>query len=103
MSKFSQKRPVTKVKCLLEVREGQLAESLDAPSQCSVVSTCVESSSGDLVLDMLENTKYEVILSNPHELVLDVTEENDEDCIRPILTDNLYYLGLQSSIDSNPI
>ena len=46
------------------VQEGQLAESLDVPSQCSAVSACVGSSSGDLVLDRLENTKSEL---SPHE------------------------------------
>ena len=47
----------------LQVQQGQLAESLDVPSQCSAVSACVGSSSGDLVLDKLENTKYKVFPS----------------------------------------
>ena len=49
------------------VQEGQLAESLDVPSQCSAVSACVGSSSGDLVLDRLENTKSEL---SPHDYVI---------------------------------
>ena len=40
---------------------------------------------------------------NPQDLVLDVTEENDEDGIWSILTDNLHYLEVKSSFDSNPI
>ena len=94
---------VTKVKSPLDVQEGQLAESLDVPSQCSSVSACIGSSSGELVLDRLENTKSELIPNNLQELVFDVTEENDEDGIWSILTDNLYYLGVQSSFDTNPI
>ena len=84
---------------------GQLTESLDVPSQCSAVSACVGSSSGDLVLDKLENTKSELSPNslNPQDLVLDVTEENDEDGIWSILTDNLHYLEVKSSFDSNPI
>ena len=66
------------------------------------VSACVGSSSGDLVLDKLENTKSELSpnLLNPQNLVLDVTEENDEDGIWSILTDNLHYLEVKSSFDS---
>ena len=89
----------------LQVQEGQLAESLDVPSQCSAVSACVGSSSGDLVLDKLENTKSELSPNdsfNPQDSVLDVTEENDEEGIWSILTDNLYYLKVNSSFDSNP-
>ena len=74
---------VTEVKNL-QVQEGQLTESLDVPSQCSAVSACVGSSSGDLVLDKLENIKSELNpheSSNPQDLALDVTEENDEDGI----------------------
>ena len=85
------------------VQEGQLTESLDVPSQCSAVSACVGSSSGDLVLDRLENTKSELSphnLHNPQDSVLDVTEENDEG-IWSILTDNLHYLKVNSSFDSN--
>ena len=87
-------RSVAEVKSILDAQEDQLAESLDVPSQCSAVSVCVGSSSGDLILDRLENTKSELIPNNPQELVLDVTEENDEDNIWSILTDNLYYLVL---------
>ena len=94
---------VAELKSPLDVQEGQLAESLDVPSQCSAVSACVGSSSGYLVLDRLENTKSELIPNNPQELVLDVTEENDENGIWSILTDDLYYLGVQSSFDTNPI
>ena len=89
----------------LQVQEGQLTESLDVPSQCSAVSACVGSSSGDLVLDKLENTKSELSPNNslnPQDLVLDVTEENDEEGIWSILTDNLHYLKVNSSFDSNP-
>ena len=95
---------VTEVKNL-QVQEGQLTESLDVPSQCSAVSACVGSSSGDLVLDKLENTKSELSPNslNPQDLVLDVTEENDEDGIWSILTDNLHYLEVKSSFYSNPI
>ena len=87
------------------MQEGQLTKSLDVPSQCSAVSACVGSSSGDLVLDKLENTKSELSSNslNPQDLVLDVTEENDEDGIWSILTDNLHYLEVKSSFDSNPI
>ena len=87
------------------VQEGQLTESLDVPSQCSAVSASVGSSSGDLVLDKLENTKSELSphnLCNPQDSVLDVTEENDEEGIWSILTDNLHYLKVNSSFDSNP-
>ena len=94
---------VTEVKTLQEDQEGQLAESLDVPSQCSADSACVGSSSGDLVLDKMENTKSELIIDIPKEVVLDVTEENDEDGIWSILTDNLHYLEVKSSFDSNPI
>ena len=96
---------VTEVKNL-QVQEGQLTESLVVPSQCSAVSACVGSSSGDLVLDELENTKSELSPCNsekPQNLALDVTEENDEDGIWSILTDNLHYLEVKSSFDSNPI
>ena len=96
---------VTEVKNL-QVQEGQLTESLDVPSQCSAVSACVGSSSGDLVLDKLENTKSELNphdVCNPQDLALDVTEENDEEGIWSILTDNLHYLKVNSSFDSNPI
>ena len=103
-------KPCQKVTCVpcvknLQVQEGQLTESLDVPSQCSAVSACVGSSSGDLVLDKLENTKSELSPNslNPQDLVLDVTEENDEDGIWSILTDNLHYLEVKSSFDSNPI
>ena len=75
--KTSQK--VTEVKTLQKDQGDQLAESLDVPSQCSADSACVGSSSGDLVLDEMENTKSELILDIPKEVVLDVTEENDED------------------------
>ena len=94
---------VTKVKTLQEDQEDQLAESLDVPSQCSADSACVGSSSGDLVPDKMENIKSELILDIPKEVVLDVTEENDEDGIWSILTDNLHYLEVKSSFDSNPI
>ena len=56
---------VAEVKSPLDVQEGHLAESLNVPSQCSTVSACVGSSSGDLVLDRLENTKSELIPNNP--------------------------------------
>ena len=88
----------------LQVQEGQLSKSLVVPSQCSAVSACVGSSSGDLVLDELENIKSELIPQNfPQEVVLDVAEENDEDGIWSILTDNLQYLKVNPSFDSNPI
>ena len=95
---------VTEVKNL-QVQEGQLTESLDVPSQCSAVSACVGSSSGDLVLNKLENTKSELSPNslNSQDLALDVTEENDKDGIWSILTDNLHYLEVKSSFDSNPI
>ena len=101
-------RSVALVKNLLDVQEDQLAESLDVSSQCSAVFACVGSSSGDLVLDKMEITKSDLIpdnliLNSPHNLVLDVTEENDEEGIWSILTDNLYYLKVNSSCDSNPI
>ena len=52
----------------------------------------------------MENTKSEVIpdnriLNSPQDLVLDVTEENDEKGIWFIHTDNLYYLQVNSSCD----
>ena len=90
-------REVTKVKNLQE------AESLDVPSQCSAVSACVGSSSGDLVLDMLGSIKSEFSPNNPQDLALDVIEENHEDGIWSILTDNMHYLKVKSSFDSNPI
>ena len=96
-------RSVALVKNLLDIQEDQLAESLDVPSQCYADSACVGSSSGDLVLDKMENTKSELILDIPKEVVLDVTEENDKDGIWSILTDNLHYLEVKSSFDSNPI
>ena len=57
-------RLVAEVKALPDVQEDQLAESLDVPSQCSAVSACVGSSSGDLVLDKMENIKSELIPNN---------------------------------------
>ena len=96
-------RSVALVNSLPDVQEDQLAESLDVPSQCFAVSACVGSSSGDLVLDKMENIKSELILDIPKEVVLDVTEENDDNDIWSILTDNLYYLKVKSSFDSNPI
>ena len=99
--KASQKE--AEVKTLQKDQGDQLAESLDVPSQCSADSACVGSSSGDLVLDKMENTKSELILDIPKEVVLDVTEENDENDIWSILTDNLHYLEVKSSFDSNPI
>ena len=79
-------RSVTKVKSLLDVQEGQLVESLDVPSQCSAVSACVGSSSGNLAFDELENTKSELIPIQTLEVksndsIFDVTEENDEEGI----------------------
>ena len=94
---------VAEVKTLQKDQGDQLAESLDVPSQCSADSACVGSSSGDLVLDKMENTKSELILDIPKEVVLDVTEENDENDIWSILTDNLHYLEVKSSFDLNPI
>ena len=97
-------RSVAKVKNLLDVQEDQLAESLDVPSQCSAVSACVGSSSGDLTLNGMENTKSELSPNNSsQDLVYDVTEENDKEGIWSILTDNLHYLEVNSSCDSNPI
>ena len=101
-------RSVAKVKSLLDVQEDQLAESLDVPSQCSAVSACVGSSSGDLILDKMENTKSELIPNNfipnvSQDVAFDVTEENDEEGIWSILTDNLYYLKVNPSCDSSPI
>ena len=58
---------VTEVKSPLDVQEGKLAESLDVPSQCSAVSACVGSSSGDLVLDRLkkiQNLNLSLIILN---------------------------------------
>ena len=93
---------VAEVNTLPDVQEDQLTESLDVPSQCSAVSACVGSSSGDLVLDGRENTKSELIPdkfipNNPQIVVYDVTEENDEEGIWSILTDNLHYLKVKSS------
>ena len=99
--KSSQK--VAEVKTLQKDQGDQLAESLDVPSHCSADSACVGSSSGDLVLDKMENIKSELILDIPKEVVLDVTEENDQDGIWSKLTDNLHYLEVKSSFDSNPI
>ena len=101
-------RSVAKVKSLLDVQEDQLAESLDVPSQCSAVSACVGSSSGDLILDRMENTKSELnpsnfILNVSQDVAFDVTEENDEEGIWSILTDNLHYLKVNPSCDSSPI
>ena len=101
-------RAVAKVNTLLDVQEDQLTESLDVPSQCSAVSACVGSSSGDLVLVGKENIKSELspncfVSSSSQDLVYDVAEENDEEGIWSILTDNLYYLEVNSSCDSNPI
>ena len=92
-------RSVTLVKSHLDVQEAQLSESLNVPSQCSANSACVGSSSGDLMLEMLENTTSEL---NPisNDLFLDATEESDEDGIWSILTDNLYYL--RNSIPRDP-
>ena len=87
---------------LLELQEDQLTESLDVPSQCSAVSACVGSSSGNLVLDKLENIKSEHILESPQDLVLDVTEESDQDGIWSILSDTVSYLKVKPSLDSNP-
>ena len=99
---------VAEVNTLPDVQEDQLAQSLYVPSQCSAVSACVGSSSGDLVLDGRKNAKSELIPdkfvpNNPQDLVYDVTEENDEEGIWSILTDNLHYLKVKSSYDSNPI
>ena len=96
-------RLVAEVKALPDVQEDQLAESLDVPSQCSAVSACVGSSSGDLVLDKMENIKSELIPdnfipNNPQDVVFDVTEENDEEGIWSILTDSLHYLQVKSSL-----
>ena len=89
-------RSVAKVNNLLDVQEDQLVEFLDVPSQCSAVSACVGSSSGGLAFDELENIKSELIHENSQDLISDVTEENDEDGIWSILTDNLHYLKLPS-------
>ena len=101
-------RSVTKVKSLLDVQEGQLVESLDVPSQCSAVSACVGNSSGNLAFDELENTKSELIPNHTLEVksndsIFDVTEENDEEGIWSILTDNLHYLEVKPSLDSNSV
>ena len=63
-------RLVAEVKALPDVQEDQLAESLDVPSQCSAVSACVGSSSGDLVLDKMENIKSELIPNNFIKIIL---------------------------------
>ena len=99
---------VAEVNTLPDVQEDQLAESLDVLSQCSAVSACVGSSSGDLVQNGSENAKSELspdkfISNNCQDLVYDVTEENDEEGIWSILTDNLHYLKVKSPYDSNPI